>query len=296
MLLARVAGMESCTVFRYVFILLLLASAQIETVQAVPAFLVPVKGDTLAEEIKCYIIPYGAIGFVSHLLTYWTLAWLFVGRQPFMPRRRLRNPVCGAIVGILAFLLATIFAIFTVVRCRNRWQFVLIVFWKLTLTVTVAGTTSCAPYLVDLSTVTSSRETSWPSGKEVWKNLWGWLIAFIVGLIIGMVGLISLVAETWDNRSVRIITYTFLAACLTAVGVRIIMGCRVGWNQPDGDLNRPARFAAVALAYCVLSLSLLYSDWILGAVAGNLARVPSSDIAWLYWAYFISERLPLLSI
>jgi hypothetical protein len=288
--------MESYTIFRYVFIFLLLASAQIKTVQAIPTFLVPVQGDTLAEQIKCYSIPYGAIGFVSHLLTYWTLAWLFVGREPFMPRRRLRNPVCGAIVGLLAFLLATIFAIFTIVRCRNSWQLILIAFWKLTLMVTVAGTTSCSPCLVDLSTIASNRETSRPSGMEVWKNLWVWLIAFIVGLIIGMVGLMSLVAETWDNRSVRVITFTFLATGLTIGGVGIVLGCRATWNQPNGDLGRPARFAGVALAYCVVSVSLLYSDWILSAVAENPSGVPSSDFAWLYWAYFISERLPLLSI
>ena len=110
-----------------------------------------------------------------------------------------------------------------------------------------------------------------------------------------MVGVVSLVVETWDNRTVRIITFTFLAICITGVVVAIACGCVSGWTNPE-DACGPRALGAVALAVSVVCLALLYSDWILGAVAGNLAGVPSGDIAWLYWAYFISKRLPLFSI
>jgi hypothetical protein len=48
-------------------------------VQALPSFLnvcllVPThKGQTIADNIKCYSLPYGSIGFASHLITYYTI-------------------------------------------------------------------------------------------------------------------------------------------------------------------------------------------------------------------------------
>jgi hypothetical protein len=43
-------------------------------------------------------------------------------------------------------------------------------------------------------------------------------------------------------------------------------------------------------------LFALYSDFAIGAIAGNMAGVPSSDNAALYWGYFIIKRLPILSV
>jgi hypothetical protein len=36
----------------------------------------PTKGDGIPGEIKCYGLPYGGIGFTSHVLTYYTLCML----------------------------------------------------------------------------------------------------------------------------------------------------------------------------------------------------------------------------
>jgi hypothetical protein len=40
----------------------------------------------------------------------------------------------------------------------------------------------------------------------------------------------------------------------------------------------------------------LYCDWILAAIAGNWGGLPSSDVAALYWIYFVSKRLPMFSV
>jgi len=42
-------------------------------------------------------------------------------------------------------------------------------------------------------------------------------------------------------------------------------------------------------------LAALYSDWILGAIAGNLVGLPSGDVTLLYWGYIVAKRLPFLS-
>lgn len=48
-------------------------------IPALPSWLtaaMPTKGDGIPGEIKCYGLPYGGIGFTSHVLTYYTLCML----------------------------------------------------------------------------------------------------------------------------------------------------------------------------------------------------------------------------
>jgi len=42
-------------------------------------------------------------------------------------------------------------------------------------------------------------------------------------------------------------------------------------------------------------LAALYSDWVIAFLAGNMAGVPMSDNALLYWTYFFAKRIPLFS-
>src|SRR5271154_2894513 len=110
-------------------ILLLLLALHFNSVDALPSFLNPVRGSTLAEEIQCYSIPYGGIGFTSHLITYHTLIMVWMGRQPLRPWLRMKSIVWDCFVGILTFITANALAVFTLIRCRNRWEFVLIAVW-----------------------------------------------------------------------------------------------------------------------------------------------------------------------
>ena len=43
----------------------------------------PQPGSTLKDEMLCYALPFGAIGFASHLLTYYTLHMLLAARSPW---------------------------------------------------------------------------------------------------------------------------------------------------------------------------------------------------------------------
>jgi hypothetical protein len=42
-------------------------------------------GTTLLDEIQYYSIPYGLVGFISHLASYYTLAITAAGRRPLAP-------------------------------------------------------------------------------------------------------------------------------------------------------------------------------------------------------------------
>jgi hypothetical protein len=42
-------------------------------------------------------------------------------------------------------------------------------------------------------------------------------------------------------------------------------------------------------------LGVLYRDWISAAIAGNMAGVPSRDVAIPYWLYFAFKWFPLFT-
>jgi hypothetical protein len=257
-----------------------------------------VKGTTIQDEIMCYGIPYGGIGFASHIITYYTIVALWFGVKPFMPWSPLNHHIWDGLAAFVTFAGGNAMAIFTVIRCRNRWQFVLIAVWKICLSTTLALTAfTNAVYLGDRKASGDDHE---PDGDPLPSI--AWVALYILGLIIGMVGVFSVVKEAWlDNSEVRVITYVFggisgviilvgvLSALATAVGDEV---CTDACAEACGAcIIGPPAFGAIAL----VTLGVFYSDWILGAIAGNMAGEPSGDVVIIYWLYFAFKRLPLFS-
>src|ERR1700753_1076805 len=78
----------------------------------------PKKGNgTIVDELSCYSLPYGGIGFAGHVLTYWTVLWLICGRRPIMPWKPLEYKKLDLLFDALSLLLAVPLAIFTIFRC-----------------------------------------------------------------------------------------------------------------------------------------------------------------------------------
>ncbi|KAM7190203.1 hypothetical protein V8F20_009825 [Naviculisporaceae sp. PSN 640] len=94
---------------------------------------------TVHDEIQCYALPYGAIGFASHILTYMTVICLSLGRNPLIPCLRLQNRKFNLAVAILGFFISFPLTVVTMVKCRNTWSFILIAVWKLTLSTTLTA-------------------------------------------------------------------------------------------------------------------------------------------------------------
>jgi cytochrome c biogenesis protein CcdA len=149
------------------------------------------------------------------------------------------------------------------------------------------------------------------------------LCVYGVGTVIGLVGLLSLVAQNIHDPTIRNITIIFGA--LTAFAGII---CFLFFYfphlpptiKPKDFKRRPSAESAAILSVVTLPASLpaamlvlaaLYSDWILGALARDLVGVPSGDTAILSWVssnpmkarpvdlnsqqiYFGAKRLPLL--
>jgi hypothetical protein len=269
----------------------------LDSVDALPSFLAPVTGPTIQDEITCYGIPYG-LSFASHLITYYTLFTLWHGRQPLsFTWEFLEYHAWDMGVAVVALVGGNTMAIFTVIRCRNRWQFVLIAFWKMSLSTMLPLSTFTTAYYMSRNDLDTDYENAPRNpvcplrGQKMTPSIY-WIPLYMLGLIVGLVGVFSLVKETWlDSPAVRVVTYVFGgifgAIIFTILVFSLLKGLEILLAIPLAGLFAPTIVLAV--------LGVFYSDWILAAVAGNMAGLPSSDVEVLYWLYFAFKRVPLLS-
>ena len=96
---------------------------------------IPKKDMTIADEIKCYALPYGLIGSISHILTYWTVFWLGLARKPYLPWAKLSFGRFDMGLSVIQMLITVTISSFTIVRCQNRCQLLLLAVWKLTMSI-----------------------------------------------------------------------------------------------------------------------------------------------------------------
>lgn len=288
---------------------------------------------TIKQEIQCYSLPYGGIGFASHVLTYYAVIMLSNKRSPLPPWKKNRWPTLDKILASVGLLVTIVVSVLTIVRCHARWQFIVMAVWKLDLSIALGCLTFHAATLVEqrevvrrsaysaLNSVEDLNEGSRPTRtegrtKSGARILW-WLLLYVPGVIAGLVGLLSLVSrEIKHNRQVLYITIAFGSVIFIAILLMLILVLclfrrsnlrndrtskqEIEKNKGGKDvafLFRMSGFAILAAGFSGMGvLGAFYSDWILGAFAENLRGVPSSDNAALYWSYFIAKRLPGLSI
>ena len=251
---------------------------------------------SLVEEIQCYSLPFGAIGFISHLLTYYTIIILSLQRYPWCPFLRNTHSRFDIILALLGIILSVIISSLAIVRCRGRWQFIAMAVWKLDLSITYGLLSFHAALVV-------------PRGDEYWDpeksrdvKVLLWLLLYIPGIFVGLAGLFSLVAETiQSNPKVLLITAVFGSITLALViGVGLLVCCVWSSGNASRDtvlepvLGSGLAACGVALG-CFGVLGALYSDWVLAAIAENMVGVPSGDNAPLYWTCFVAKRLPFVS-
>lgn len=270
------------------------------------ANILPNSGNGLLQDgIKCYGLPYGGIGFLSHALTYWTILCLSNSRSPWL-LSKLHEYKFDFVLGVASVISSILLSVLAIVRCRNSWSLVLIATWKMLLSFSLGCTTihraldvrrvEKGPYEeMRLSRFRNKykKVTRFPTPSIV-PSLW--LVFYVFGVVIGLVGLIDVVVEVWPTRTkaMEIISAVFGAAVLLTGIIGVAIGpCMCGCFGGIG-------ITALGVIGMTGILAALYSDWMLAAIevqgGGNWAGFPSSDITWLYWTYFAVKRLPFFSI
>ena len=189
---------------------LLLSPAQTRPIQ-LPSWLInmlPEKGATLDDEIKCYSLPYGGIGFLSHVLTYWTILVLGFGRKPYWPWSRLSAGKFDLCLSIMQLFITVAIASFTIARCRSRWQFILLAVWKLVMGMVVGAWGISA----SRNAMKASKYDPLHKSPRIWSSedaTWLTLFIYAAAAVVGLVGLISLVVENFRIPGVWKITTVF---------------------------------------------------------------------------------------
>lgn len=290
-----------------------------------------------AGEIECYALPYGAMGIISHLLTYWTIAWLGWGKVPLWPSKDLRQYQLDLFLAIATLCTCIPIASITIVRCRLSWHFVLISIWKLVTSVSVAlicihrciitrrekkrprvavnGTTHhpfqysnyqnhqiLHPNGDDPITQFSNRNSATSRDKVDLTPLL-WLLLFLAGTIVGMVGLGALLWENFrHDKTIRHLTYGFAAPMVVIPGLvaaywytEHCCGPSNGRRGLQKAYRHTFRGALAAFVAVFGFFSALYGDLVLGVIAENIMGTPTGDVAPLYWIWFVAKRFPLLS-
>ncbi|KAF1925098.1 uncharacterized protein M421DRAFT_424121 [Didymella exigua CBS 183.55] len=263
-----------------------------------------------AGEIQCYALPYGAVGVISHLLTYWTFAWIAVGKVPLWPGNDLDTWAFDLFLSIASLCTCIPTATITIYRCRLSWHFVLISVWKLVTSVSMACIAIHRCILVRREPSRSSHRgpgapfTRGQSTKTKSLEPLGWLVLFIAGTIVGMFGLCSLLWTSFrQDTTVRTLSYGFAApVILLPICVGIYWYLHSATEDKTGGLKglvlataNTFKGASVAFIAVFGFFSTLYADLVLGAIADNPLGLPSADFAPLYWVWFIAKRLPMLS-
>ncbi|KAF2205909.1 hypothetical protein GQ43DRAFT_159699 [Delitschia confertaspora ATCC 74209] len=196
---------------------------------------------TIKDEMKCYSLPFGAIGFISHILTYWQILCLYHLRSPFLPWIELSHRWWDMGLAILTLVVTPTISVFTIVRCTMRWEFVLIAVWVGMMSATVGVWTFVTvkkldKRVQDLDELLDFAYEQTHQGDEHYGSLWEnmalhlkpenmgtdkyhaqkhWLLIYLFAVLIGSPGLFSLVVKTWPlYKPIRSVTYAFSAIAL----------------------------------------------------------------------------------
>jgi hypothetical protein len=296
------------------FILVVISTIPAATALNLPAWLsnlLPEGGNGLLQDgIKCYGLPYGGFGFLSHILTYWTLFCLGISRSPWR-FARLDKYAMDLTLALISVTLTVMFSVLAMVKCRNEWPLALIATWKMLLSLSLGCTAvhraldvkrvNKGPYEVKrLRWFGNYRIVEQAPKHSKWPCLW--LLLYGIGIVIGLVGLIAAVIQVWPTRTeaMEIISAVFGIAVLLTGFLGVAIGLCIGGpgHFVLGGIGGIG-IAVFGVIGMVGILAALYSDWMLAAIevqrGGSWAGYPTSDTAWLYWTYFAAKRLPFFS-
>ena len=286
-----------------------------------------VNGGTVQEQIHCYALPYGGIGFLSHVLTYLTVFCLAAGRSPWRPWKKLRGRKWDLALALAGMLVTVPLTGLTMYRCRHTWPFILVGIWKLVFSFTLSSICIHASRIIDPSAGKKEAATrdmsqlqsyyghyqqymqldngggggegaNTAKGKQFTRILhWLWLC--VPASIIGFVGVMSLVVDHFSEISeLRTVTYVFGGFVLGLMALAVLAASCFFAYSKQGILESAAYSTFGATAFCILlptGMFAFYMDWVMAALAGDMLGVPANDNALLYWSYFVAKRFPIIS-
>ncbi|KAK3059117.1 hypothetical protein LTR09_000683 [Extremus antarcticus] len=239
-------------------------------------------GQTVGDFLECYALPYGLVGFINHVCTYYTFVHLTLGRSAIW--RPLKHWKRDLFYGVVALLGALPSIITTVTSCDFHIIFLFLALWKLGLSFLLVITTTGEAWKV--------RKRQLGSGGRQQRQNEG--AGYKVSSARAGFSLIATYRVWEETPTLRKLSY----GAAGGFGGLAIIGAysAARWCRPWVRSKTEAVLVAIAVILGVGAV--IYSDWALAVLTHNIIGRPKSDkryIVVLYWMYFAAKRLPMLS-
>jgi hypothetical protein len=215
--------------------------------------------------MQCYSLPFGVIGWASHILILCTLAWIWEG-SPLK-----RHPWRGTIIGSIILICSIVLANFAYIRCRNNRALSWIVIWRAFQSILLG----CSVIIVSISK---------PETKPESQKFNTWMFPNLLVAMVGWIGLILLVHDNRHNPDVVKIMKSAIGPIIT-MGLSRISGWLFDQSSRHITLLQHIYWFGIGAPE--------YSDFVIGFASGNLLGVPISNNAAIYWGYFAANALAL---
>jgi len=260
------------------------------------------------DRIKCYAIPYGAVGFISHVFLYITVTALAFGRSPFMFWRTVAHKHIKNTLLITSLLVTLVLTTMSIARCHATLPLLLIATGKLIMAITL--------YYMAIHIIPVIRGCHSDCIDNSAAVLY-WMLLYGLGTVMGLSGLSRLVFEDFDeSERLRTASFVFIALVCSVPTIALILSLQhairrrrkliresisdvesdhIHGEQEHSTLIRAVLFAAIIFFLSFGILFALQSDWALGIIAGDMAGAPPAASGALYWSYFAFSLLPFFS-
>ncbi|KAF7973496.1 hypothetical protein HWV62_3412 [Athelia sp. TMB] len=239
-----------------------------------------------AEEIsKCYGIPYGAFGFISHVITFYTLVCAITHKRWYAPwKDSSEDKDMGCCFGcldvpfrfmtlIFKLMITIALSAYTIYECRGAYR--LLAVWKLLIT--------CFDGATEKWIVRHEN----PGAHMLYAIQF--VLLFIPGVGVGIAGIKDLAEKYWHStHSLHTLTWVFVGVFSFLVVIGIII------TILDGFRGIPVLLGlTLLLAYL---LGTAYADWVIGIVARNVVGVPDDEVTKVVSGlYFAAKHLDMLA-
>ena len=236
---------------------------------------------TFQQQLECYALPYGVLGFASDVTTLYTVTLLWLGRRPLMPWRQLDKGLLTIILGGLTVTGAGAAAVANAIRCSNKWELVAISAWKLGLSV---STGLMAIHAGAMARHYTKRHRS----RAVFPKIGRWLCLYSLPLLAGIAGLCSLSFTTSSGVPIylqpeRSAPMALTVVLLLALPAALVLSLGGGlWRsilKDPGLPQHPLLYWPTVVVYLFAVLwgfsAFVLAGWIIACFAENLIGVPS---------------------
>jgi hypothetical protein len=234
-------------------------------------------GHTLRQEMKeNNITPYGVIGV---LITTSTLLAL----GPLQPRLGKLNRTLRVTLAIFDCIITFSFMIISAFRCRDKWELVVLGLCKST------SPAILAKINLHYTLINGSRQ------NKVHEGMLGLIMTVhAITFPFSMVALGILIYEAWEFKLIRFSTYLFfIVVAIPWLGILFL--AYYVWDVTTNPPDDPGALGFVPI--CGGSLILvswfvvsLYTNFALGAIAGNMGGIPDHD-SFIFWVSFVVKIL-----